>query len=171
MTKLSPRLLRASVLLGWVVVCVSVGCASCGRKKRAQAKPKDAPRLLKQGIKAFKQGDLDEALSKYRKAVRARPKWEKAHNLLGMALRYKYYETGDSSYRDEEVAAFRRAVKLNPKWVVARVNLATSLWQMGRLKEAARHYGEVLEKQPNHPDARAIKRRIETASKSLDPEP
>jgi Flp pilus assembly protein TadD len=153
------------------MVCVWVGCASCGRKKRAQAKPGDAPRLLKQGIKAFKQGDLDEALSKYRKAVGARPKWDKAHNLLGMALRYKYYETGDSSYRDEEVAAFRRAVKLNPNGPVARVNLATSLWQMGRLKEAARHYGEVLRKQPDHPDARAMKRRVDTASKSLDPEP
>lgn len=137
---------------------------SCSNKRKEKKTPVSASKLVEQGKKSFGAGDVDGALRAYRAAAKARPRWAEAHNYLGMALRYKYYETSDSSFREEELAAFRRAAELNPKWVVPVVNRAETLWQMGRLNESANLMRKVLDMEPNHPDRGAMERRIKKAA-------
>ncbi len=134
-------------------------CSESKKKKKAEA----AKNHIKKGLSAFRTGDFDTAMEEYRTACREQPKSAEAHNYLGMALRYKYHETGDDTFRQEEVDAFTRAVELKNDWWVAQINLATTLWEMGNRKRALKHYEKGLKLKPDHPDATAIKRRIATA--------
>lgn len=134
-------------------------CTEEEKKKKAEA----AENHIKKGLSAFRTGDFDTAMEEYRTACREQPKSAEAHNYLGMALRYKYHETGDDTFRQEEVDAFTRAVELKNDWWVAQINLATTLWEMGNRKRASKYYENGLKLKPDHPDATAIKRRIATA--------
>lgn len=148
---------------GVLFICCALlasGQNAC-RKKSGAKSPESLEELLKEGESRFARGELDQALDLFRKAVRKAPKKPEAHNLLGMALRYKYYETGDQSFREEEARAFLKALKLKGDWVVPLVNLATTLWQSGRQKKAVELYEKALELAPDHPDAAAIKQRIQ----------
>jgi tetratricopeptide (TPR) repeat protein len=136
--------------------CPLTGCD----EQDEERKKKKARRHLTKGKELFSSGKLDQALAHYRAACKKHPKSAKAQNFLGMALRYKFYETGDQSYRAKELEAFDTAVHLDQKWVVARINLATTLWEMGRRKEAAEEYGKALELDEDHPDRVSIRSRI-----------
>ena len=155
------------LLVVWIPTSVWVSCNGEGEKKK---KAKKAKKHLEKGLTAFQSGDFDLALEEYRAACKQHPKSSKAHNYLGMALRYKFYETGDNTYRQEEAEAFEKAVKLQKDWWVPRINLATTLWETGKRQGAAEHYKKGLELRPKHPDAEAIKRRIAGAD-SLGLEP
>ena len=130
---------------------------------RGEDKAESAKNHMEKGLSAFRMGDFDKALEEYRAACRNQPESAEAHNYLGMALRYKYHETGDESFRQEEVEMFSKAVSLKKNWWVPRINLATTLWEMGKRKSAAKHYRKGLEINPDHPDGEAIKKRISEA--------
>lgn len=132
---------------------------------RGEDQAKSAKNHMEKGLAAFRLGDFDKALEEYRSACRNQPESAEAHNYLGMALRYKFHETGDQSFRQEEADMFSKAVNLKKDWWVPRINLATTLWEMGKKKRAADHYRKGLQINPGHPDAEAIKRRMAEAEK------
>src|SRR3989338_7859018 len=91
---------------------------------------------LNEGAKSFQQGNFDLAIQKYSEAVQIQPNNPIAYNLLGMAYRFKFNQTGAQEYKDKEIETFKKAVELDPKYWVAYKNLAASLYYQDRKKEA-----------------------------------
>lgn len=101
-------------------------------------------------------GNLSEAEAAYRRAVEIAPRSAKAHfNLAGL-----YGQQG--RYR-ETIRELERALAADPTLVVAHKNLGLLYLKVMRDTERARfHLGRVLELAPDHPEAPAIRRLIET---------
>ena len=123
------------------------------------------------------QGQSDEALAHFRRAVELQPEFAKAQYNLGAALREK-------GQVDEAIVHLRRAVEIEPHYVdahnilaralgqkgdwdgamehlerslaidpdqaEARNNLANVLWQKGRLRQAAAEYEKALALHPDY---------------------
>ncbi|MFN0008449.1 MAG: tetratricopeptide repeat protein [Planctomycetota bacterium] len=82
-------------------------------------------------------GRLDEALTHYRLAVAANPRFADAHDFIGRTL--------EKQGRVAEAAeSYRRAVEIDPGHIVARRNLAYTLDVSGSDGEAAREFEESL---------------------------
>ena len=75
------------------------------------------------------QGNLDEAIACYRRALELGPDYAQAHNNLGVACK----ERGNL---DEAIACCRRAVELKPDYAEAHNNLGVALREQGQLEEA-----------------------------------
>ncbi len=134
----------------------------------------DRSRLLKQ------EGNLPEAESCLREAVRLHPQFWGAWNNLGTLLQnqnrldeaLQCYETALLHYPnfaeaianraslwqlDDELErakmGYLQAIQLKPEYVPAHFNLATIYKQQGRLAAALQHYQEVISRQPDYYEA------------------
>jgi hypothetical protein len=76
-------------------------------------------------------GDLDDAVTNYRRAIDLRPCYPEAHNNIGNALR-------DQGHLDSAVTSYRRAIELNPNYADAQHNLALALLARGDMAEGWR---------------------------------
>ena len=65
---------------------------------------------------AYQAGKLDEAVSRYRRALELKPKYIEAYNNLGAAFK-------DQGKLDEAVACYRRALELKPDFAEVHSNL------------------------------------------------
>jgi tetratricopeptide (TPR) repeat protein len=108
--------------------------------------------LLNEGASLFQKGDYDAAIQKYNEALQIDSNNSVGYNLLGMAYRFKYNQTGTQEYKDKEIEFFKKAVTLDPKFWVAHKNLAASLYYQNRKKEAVPYLEKALELQPNDPE-------------------
>jgi tetratricopeptide (TPR) repeat protein len=95
------------------------------------------------GIARLKEEDFEAAAARLRKAIGYNPKFADVHNYLGVALA----ETGDLN---GAVDSFRRSVDINPAYAIAHLNLAFVLVRLGEIKEAERHLGLVLAREPEN---------------------
>jgi predicted CXXCH cytochrome family protein len=132
------------------------------------------------GLASLRQGDTASAERYFRAAIRSQPDLAEAHNNLGnlLAGRQAYEE---ASYHFEQairidpeyvtalhsygvvlaltksypraVSALEKVVRLAPNLVQARLDLADVLATMGRVNDAARHYG--IAAKSADPEARA----------------
>jgi tetratricopeptide (TPR) repeat protein len=68
----------------------------------------------------------------------------------GRLLRGHVWEELDQ--QDEALEDYQRAVEINPEPPEARLGLARSLYQAGRVREAAGHYRHVARSRPDDPD-------------------
>jgi tetratricopeptide (TPR) repeat protein len=109
--------------------------------------------LVERGARAFELGRYDDAIAYLRAAIRKEPRAAVAHNMLGMAYRYRYSALRSPGDREREIEAFRTAATLDPRYVAALVNLGVSLHQTGQKDEAVRVLTRALELEPNHPEA------------------
>jgi tetratricopeptide (TPR) repeat protein len=123
------------------------------------------------------QGQSDEALAHFRRAVELQPGYAKAQYNLGAALRETgqvdeaivhlqravdidphYVEAHNSLARaldqrgqvDGAMAHLERSLKLNPDQAEAHNNLANVLWHKGRLRDAAAEYEKALALHPDY---------------------
>jgi tetratricopeptide (TPR) repeat protein len=92
------------------------------------------------------QGQSDEALAHFRRAVELQPGFAKAQYNLGAALR----EKGQS---DEAIVHLQRAVEIEPHYVEARNSLARALGQEGEWDRAMEHLERSLEIDPDQAEA------------------
>ncbi|MCP3964330.1 MAG: tetratricopeptide repeat protein [bacterium] len=130
---------------------------------------------LMYGNRALRQGNVEAAAERFRKAVAANPRSAPAQQALGSAL----YQLGDADgairhfsaslaldpenpalhynlatilvereQDDQAVRHFQAALSQAPDYHNARYNLATALARMGRSKEAEGHYRTLLETDP-----------------------
>ena len=76
------------------------------------------------------QGNLDEAVACYRRALELKPDFAEAHNNLGNALK-------DQGKLDEAVACYRRALELKPDYAAAHSNLLFALQYCAGVTPAA----------------------------------
>jgi tetratricopeptide (TPR) repeat protein len=133
------------------------------------------------GEYCFTQGQLDEAIDNYRKAIQIQPGYDDALNNLGVALAQKgdldeaiariresihyrpdradaYYNLGNvfvMQHRlDDAADAYTEALRLKPDYPEAHNNLANVLLNQGHRDAAIRHYQETLRWNPNHEGAK-----------------
>lgn len=119
--------------------------------------------LIESGTRALELGRYDEAIVYVRAALGRDPDSAVAHNLLGMAHRFRYNALRARRDKEREIEAFREAVRLDPGFVTALVNLGTSLWWDGRGEEGAPFLSRALALDPFHPDRDQLLRMIAVA--------
>ena len=127
------------------VVLIFILCGCAGNDNDAQSK-------LNEGGKSFQKGDYDSAIQKYNEALEVDPDNSIGYNLLGMAYRFKFNQTGAQEYKDKEIEALKKAIELDPQYWVAYKNLAASLYYQNKKKEAVPYLEKALELQPNDPE-------------------
>jgi len=113
-----------------------------------------------EGFVKFQQQKYDEAIASYEKAIRLNPKATAPYNMIGMAYRFKYNQTGVPEFRQKEMASFQKAIEVDPKNWVAMINLATDYFYEGQKAKAAALYEKALELNPNHPQKAALQKLI-----------
>jgi tetratricopeptide (TPR) repeat protein len=86
--------------------------------------------------------DCDEAEEAYQGAIKARPRYQKAHYHLALCL----VELGRE---DEAADAYRAAIKINPRYTSALSNLSILLYQDGDAEGAVEHMRQALKVTPN----------------------
>ena len=98
------------------------------------------------GIVLSEQGEADQAIDHYRRAVALRPDYAEAHYNLGRLL----VEHGQLA---DAIAHYERAAAINPADAEAQNNLGVTLFGMGRTDDAIAHYQKALEIRPDYAEA------------------
>ncbi len=141
----------------------------------AQVTPNNHMAVTMLGSLLAKDGQLDEAIERYRTALRLKPGYPEAYFFLGNALDQQgKLDEAIAAYRqalwfrpiqepthillgvalakqkkfDETITHYLAALKLNPDSAVAHNNLARILQTQGRLDEAIEHYSAALRIDP-----------------------
>ena len=132
------------------------------------------------GTTFLNQGDLDEAIKHFKRALQIKPDSADAFNNLGSALAkqgkldeaIQYYERAlqlkpddvethnnlgvalaNQGKLDEAIRHYERALQLDPDYTEAHNNLGITLANQGKLDEAIQHYERVLQLKPDYPEA------------------
>lgn len=130
---------------------------------------------LNNGNQLLEEGNLEEAIAAYRRAIELNPDLSWSHHNLGEALAklgkleeaiaafrraielnpdfsWSYHHLGDALDRQQQwekaVVAFRRAIELNPEHFGSYVGLGQSLAKLGQLDEAIAAYRRASELNP-----------------------
>jgi tetratricopeptide (TPR) repeat protein len=103
---------------------------------------RQAIRLYNAGIDIYKKGNLDEAIAKWREAIRLKPDYVKALNNLGVALRKQ-------GKPEEAIAAYREAIRLKPDYAEAHYNLGLVFGKQEKFEEAITAYREAIRLKPD----------------------
>lgn len=119
--------------------------------------------LFKKGEQAFAEGEYEKAIDCYRAGLEKEPSSSVGWNLLGMAYRFLYNQTGNTNYGQEEIVAFEKAIDLDPNNMMPLVNLGFTLYYQGDKGKAALYLEKALEVYPDHPDRAEIEEMIRKA--------
>jgi len=103
---------------------------------------------LARGISLYEQGDYKGAIESLRAVLKERDKNSEAWHYLGLAL----IRVGDI---EKARTAFEREVKLRPRFVAAHVNLAYTLFVLGKPLDAEREAKYAVTIEPQRFDADA----------------
>jgi tetratricopeptide (TPR) repeat protein len=90
------------------------------------------------GIAAQQAGNVQEAVSEFRKALELDPELPEAHNAMGVLLHLAFRR------HDEAVTHYQKAIEVRPTFSEAKANLANVHLDKGRYDEAIKLYEEVL---------------------------
>jgi len=132
------------------------------------------------GTSLLNQGNLNEAIQHFERALQLKPDSADAFNNLGGALSkqgkldeaIQYYERAlqlkpddaeahnnlgvalaDQGKPNEAIQHYERALQLDPDYTEAHNNLGITLADEGKLDEAIQHYERVLKLKPDYPEA------------------
>lgn len=108
--------------------------------------PSDAGLRLEAGRVLVALGRHEEAAQQYAAAVELEPDQVQPHMQMGVQL---------GRLRKPALAEkhFREALRIKPDFIEARVNLGIALYQQQRFEEALVQFEEVLQRNPNDPNA------------------
>lgn len=128
------------------------------RESQATQQRLDArERLLKNGIKYYKNRNYDKAIEEFKKVIGLHPDFKVAHSLLGNAyFRNKMFEQAATTYG--------RVKQLDPNDVTAYENMGVIYANRGQYQEAIREWQKVLELNAPRPD---IEKKIAKARQML----
>jgi Tfp pilus assembly protein PilF len=104
--------------------------------------PKNAVKEFDRGVKADREGNRDEAIQHYQKAVKLAPAFYMAHNNLGSA----YLSKSDFSAARSE---FQQASQLNQSDGAAYFNLSNVCILTGELPQAQLYLDQGMQRQPD----------------------
>jgi len=115
--------------------------------------------LNNQAVRAFSEGDLEQALRLANDAIALEPKFYRAYANKAAVLR-------GLGRRQEAIGALRAAIEMSPAFVEAYVPLGLYLEETDKYESALRHYQKAIElwdarlaKAPKDPDA-AVNRAV-----------
>jgi tetratricopeptide (TPR) repeat protein len=114
-------------------------------RKKAKAAAKAAEDNISLGVRQEYEGQVDDAIASYRRAIELDPKSPRAYCFLGTTLA----EKGQAL---EAIACFRKAIDLDPtEFWAERVynNLGNALLLQGQVDEAIACYRKAIELDPN----------------------
>ncbi|MBI5380146.1 MAG: tetratricopeptide repeat protein [Nitrospirae bacterium] len=97
----------------------------------------EAGRLLLEGIRFYRGGDLRQAEEAFRAALARDSASAEAQNNLGLALRAQ-------GRLPEAIAAYQAAIRLRPDYPEAHHNLGVASFSLGRLEEAIQSFREAI---------------------------
>ncbi len=137
------EIMKTKLLLALLTILLIAGCTDQNESTQ---------KMLDDGIKLFQVGDINGSIQKYNEALKFEQNNPIAYNLLGMAYRFKFNQTGAQEYKTKEIKFFKKAVNLDSKYWIAYKNLAASLYYQDRKKEAVPYLEKALELQPNDPE-------------------
>src|SRR6266568_3312741 len=119
--------------------------------------------MIAEGIRAESSGDPQEACEQYRMAVRAAPRYARAHLNLGIGLQAVGDAEGALSNVHESkgnlpaaLAALEFALRLRPDWAGALFNYAVVLRKLGRLTDAEAALRQAIGVEPGSVPAHAL---------------
>jgi Flp pilus assembly protein TadD len=95
------------------------------------------------GVALAQNGQLDEAMAEYRKAMKIKPDYADPHNNLGNALAHR-------GRLDEAIAQYRKALEINPEYAAAYYNFGAVLYKQGHVDEAILHLQKAVEIEPDN---------------------
>jgi tetratricopeptide (TPR) repeat protein len=98
------------------------------------------------GLQYLQQGQPDEAIAQFQKALQIKPGYVDAQDNLGIALLQK-------GRADEAIIQFQKALELDPGNADACNSLGAALRQKGRVDEAITYYQKALRAKPEFADA------------------
>jgi tetratricopeptide (TPR) repeat protein len=107
---------------------------------------KAAEKSFLNALKAHQEGDLDNAIKWYIRAIEEDSTYEQAFYNLGLV----YYTQGKMELAGE---AFAKAVQLNPAFIAARYNSALVNYRLGNNDRALRELELILTQQPDYQPA------------------
>jgi len=111
-----------------------------------------------EGEKLYESGDYQEALEKFKEAVKLNSLY--AYAFFDQGLVYDKLEIYDLATK-----AYEMAVNVDPNYGNAHFNLAIHYEADGKYKEAIKHYQEYLRIFPNAKDAKGVKAWVEELKK------
>lgn len=133
------------VLVGLLLVCLLVGCASsggpAGSELPAGIDPQDplaATVLLREGETFLRDGRVELALSRFQAAAKLQPANPVVHNYLGLAWLAKNEPA-------KALEAFTRALSLAPSYTDARNNRGVAYRNLGQLTQAEMEFLAALQ--------------------------
>ena len=91
-------------------------------------------------------GQLDEAITRYQKALQIKPDYAVACYNLGYALLQK-------GNVDEAIAQYKKALEIKPDYADAHNSMGDALFQKGSVDEAIAQFQKALEIQPSYAEA------------------
>ncbi len=90
----------------------------------------------------MRQGDIERAISLYKKSISIYPSDSATYHALGTAFqKIKKFE--------DSIDSFRKAVELEPKWVSAWIGIGLGFESLGKLTDAEKYYRKAVEINPN----------------------
>jgi tetratricopeptide (TPR) repeat protein len=148
MYALNKSRLGAPLLSALLVASVTLGAASGFTAPAwAQTSP-EATRNYNQGIEAYNQGRLPDALKKFDRATQLDPAYADAYyNMGSIFYQMKRYE--------DSREMFQKSVNLNPTDGQAKYNLGLSLEKLMRLEEAVNVFAQIPPSDPKAAQAKA----------------
>lgn len=115
--------------------------------KWAKSRPQNPAALMSLGLAEARQGNLDAAISYFKKAVQLAPRSAEAYSNLGLAL-------AQANRLAEAKTCFLRVLELNPKVASAHFTLAQIYEELQDLPNAKKHFAEALRLDPKDLDAK-----------------
>jgi serine/threonine protein kinase/tetratricopeptide (TPR) repeat protein/TolB-like protein len=101
-------------------------------------------------------GNVTGAIARLEAALRADPRFARAHAALARACLARYEETGDSTWADRGRDAAQEALRLEPGDVEVRRSLARTLESRGRLTEAIDELKQAIARKPGSDATRRL---------------
>jgi tetratricopeptide (TPR) repeat protein len=98
------------------------------------------------GILLGKTGRTQEAIERYREALKHKPDLADAHNNLGLQL-------ANAGRREEAIDHYRRAIQSKTEYAEPHNNLGIVLLAMGRTQEASQHFEQAIRLSPGFAEA------------------
>ena len=136
--------------LAWKLLCASLQMqgkdALHALQNAAKFLPNDTQAHNNLGSALQDLGQLEGAVTSYRRAIKINPNDADVCNNLGTALQ-------DLRRLDEAVASYRRALALNPDYAEAYNNLGIALQDLGQLDSALASYRRALKIKPDYAEA------------------
>jgi len=124
-------------------------------------KPEFAEAHCNLGTVYNNKGWYDHAINEFKEALRLKPHSLEAMNNLGNAYRGK-------GWYDQAIETFKKTLEINPNLAIPHLNLAIIyLYQKKDNKKALHHFQRALEIEPNFPQAKDIRKKIEELKKSF----